>query len=161
VVTPDVAIYGGLPIYLFPDRSRELAVTCANFLGRASFHGSELHVPMTFYSEVTVLMGRIIAQGTVQLEAGKQALDSILGTTWEFHFPVAAEVLDFHHLLAFPDSSDADYLSVAAELGCTIITTDTGLIELAQTKNLGVEAVFVMNHVWSRQGALEDNPPPE
>jgi hypothetical protein len=96
----------------------------------------------------------------IQLEDGKLALDSILGTTWEFHFPVAAEVLGFRHMLDYPRSNEAEYLAVAAGIGCEIITTDTGLIELAQTKNLGVESVFVMNHVWSRQGALEDNPPP-
>jgi hypothetical protein len=52
VVTPDVALFGGLPIDLFPPEARVVAVACANFLGRASFHGSELHVPMVFYSEV-------------------------------------------------------------------------------------------------------------
>ena len=161
VVTPDVALFGGLPIDLFPPEAQGVAVACANFLGRASFHGSELHVPTVFYSEVIAQMGRAIREELIQLEDGKLALDSILGTTWEFHFPVAADVLGFLHLLGYTRSNEAEYLAVAAGIGCAIITTDPGLIELVQTEQLGVEAVLVTNHVWSRDGALEDNPPPE
>ena len=160
MVTADVALFGGLPIDLFAPQARGVAVACANFLGRASFHGSELHVPVIFYSEIIAQMGRAIHGGLIQLEDGKRALDSILGTTWEFHFPVAAEVLDFRHALEYPRSNEADYLAVAAGMACTIITTDAGLVELAQKKQIGVETLFVMNHVWSHRGALEDNPPP-
>ena len=159
MVTPDVALYGGLPLELFPPESRGLAVACATVLGRASFLGSELHVPTVFYSEVTALVSRVISQGLIELEAGKAALDSILSTTWEFHFLVVADVLEFHRALEYPYTSDAEYLAVAAELGCAIITSDARLIALAQTQNLGVEILFVTDHPWAQPGAVEDNPP--
>jgi hypothetical protein len=159
VVTPDVALYGGLSVALFPAEAQPLAVACANVLGRASFHGSELHVPVVFYSEITWLVSWAIAQNLIEFQEGQEALNQILGTTWEFHFPVAADVLGFYNVLGYPRTRHADYLAVAANLGCSILTADQQLIASSQAQGLSVDVVVITEHPWAKSGSLEDNPP--
>lgn len=152
-------MYGGLSVDLFPVETQPLAVTCANVLGRASFHGSELHVPVVFYSEITWLVSWAISQSLIEFQEGQEALNQILGTTWEFHFPVASDVLGFYNVLGYPRTRHADYLAVAADLGCSILTADQRLIAFSQTQNLKVDVVAITEHPWAQAGALEDNPP--
>jgi hypothetical protein len=138
-----------------------LCLACSNFLARAAYHGAELHVPSVFLSEIASLTYRdLVASGILPLEVGRAVLEAILGTHWEIHFPVWGDVFDIQHALKHVDSTgDAEFLSVASNLGCALISTNMMLLEEIQRSKVRVSTLLLTDHVWSQAGALEDHPP--
>jgi predicted nucleic acid-binding protein len=161
VTTPDVALHGGLPIEVFQSASHSMALDCANFLARATYHGAVLNVPMVFRSETMTPMALIIGQNMISHDGGLRALEAIFGTTWELHYPNESDVLEYHRQLEYVGNTDPEYLAVAASLGCTIVTTNVALFEAVQAHGVSIEIILVADHPWAVPGGLEDHPPSE
>jgi hypothetical protein len=161
VVDSDVAFYGGVPLEAVSPELHPLCFACSNFLARAAYHGAELHVPSVFLSEIASLTYRdLVASGILPLEVGQAVLEAILGTHWEIHFPVWGDVFNIQHALKHLDSTgDAEFLSVASNLGCAFISTNMMLLEEIRRSKVRVSTMLLTDHVWSQAGALEDHPP--
>jgi hypothetical protein len=161
VVDSDVAFYGGVPLEAVSPELHSLCIACATFLARAAYHGAELHVPSFFLSEVASITYRdLVASELVTLEGGQVILETILGTHWEIHFPVWGDVFNIQHSLKRMDGTgDAEFLSVASNLGCAFISTNMMLLEEIGRSKVQVSTMMLTDHVWSQEGALEDHPP--
>ena len=161
VVDSDVAFYGGVPLDAVSPELHQLCFACSNFLARAAYHGAELHVPSAFLSEVASLTYRdLVVSELVTLEGGKVILEAIFGTHWEIHFPVWNDVFDIQRALKHVDGTgDAEFLSVASNLGCAFISTNMMLLEEIGRSKIRVSTMLLTDHVWSQAGALEDYAP--
>jgi hypothetical protein len=149
VVDTDVAFYGGVLLEAVSPELHPLCLACSNFLARAAYHGAELHVPSVFLSEIASLTYRdLIASEILPLEVGREVLEAILGTYWEIHFPVWNDVFDIQHALnRKSNTGDAEFLSVAAGLGCAFISTNMVLLEEIGRSKVRVSTMMLTDHV--------------
>jgi predicted nucleic acid-binding protein len=161
VVDAGVAFYGGGEAELFPPTERALSVASSWFLTRAAHHGAQLHVPSVFYSEVSSLVAQdLISLGTIDLADGTNLLEAMLGTNWEMHIAVFADVLRIHQdLEPTGRTNDAEYLALSEMLKCTLITTDEGLRAKVLERSLGISMLLIDEHPWSQPGSPDDFPP--
>jgi predicted nucleic acid-binding protein len=159
IVTPDVSLFGGLPLEVFSDQSQTLALACASFLGRATYHRAILNVPMIFRSELLSLMARVAMKNLMSFEDVIVASGNIFATAWEFHLSTEIDVLDAHRALGYEWPSYADYLALAWTMNCPIITTDLDFADAIRDTGAAVEIFLVTDHPWALPGALEDDPP--
>ncbi len=161
IIDSSIALYGALPIEMFPDQEQNKVRAATAFLSRATFHGAELHVPVSFFSEIMNLVYQeFIQTQQLSLEEGQLLLDMIFSTTWEFHFPVFRTVFDIQHRLASrPTVTDAEFLSLAMDLGYPILTTDPELLLEVQKNIPEIATQLITEHIWASSGALEEFPP--
>jgi predicted nucleic acid-binding protein len=159
VITPDVAVFSGVPFEAMAKHAESVAVGCAALLGRATFHGAELNVPMIFRSDVIGLIAQLVARNVLDMQSAAAVAEDIFGTTWEFHWPTERDVLEGYRLLDFPMNTYAEYLAVALEKNSTIITADPAFVDAVNKSGSSVEIVFITDHPWARPGSLEDDPP--
>ncbi len=161
LVDSNVTFYGGAPSEALAAHVLPLAEASNAFLSRATFHGVELHVPSVFLSETATLVYReLVGSGVLNLDDGKRVLEAIITTAWDLHFPVFEDVFDFQHGLGRTDTTgDAEYLAVAAGLGCEFVTADPLLVEEVRRSGITASVVLVTEHPWGQPGALDDFPP--
>jgi predicted nucleic acid-binding protein len=163
VVDAGVAFYGGGDSALFAPEVQSLALASNRFLARAAFHGASLHVPSVFYSEVTALVSRdLIALGVTNLTDATILLEDILGTDWAMHIAVFGDVLRIQQSLGFlGNTNNAEYLALAEDLRCTLVTTDERLCVKVLESGLKVSVMLVTDHPWAQSGALDNDPSTE
>jgi hypothetical protein len=159
VITPDVAVFSGLPFEAIAGHAKTVALGCAALLGRATFHGAELNVPIIFRSDVVGLIAQLVARGVLDMDSAAAMAEDIFATTWEFHLPTERDMLESYKVLGFPMNTYAEYLTVAVERNCTIVTADQEFVESVKKSGSRVEIVYVTDHPWSQPGALENDPP--
>jgi hypothetical protein len=156
VVTPSIALYGSLPPDIFNTRQRPLALACHSFLARAAYHGALLHVPMLFYSQIIEAAYATYTQGFLDSENTKILARTILQTNWEYHIPSSDEIIQMQHTLTGNAlSGDAEYLCVAEQQACSVITTAAHPLLSSSQQDI----VQIQTHPWADLGALEDFPP--
>ena len=117
-------------------------------------------MPSVFYSEVTALVSRdLIAVGVTNLTDGTILLEDILGTDWAMHIVVFGDVLRVQQSLGFlGNTNNAEYLALAEDLSCTLVTTDERLC--VKVLESGLHSIMlVTDHPWALSGALDDFPP--
>ncbi len=153
VISPSVAVYGALPPEILTPEIQSQASACNAFLSRAAFHGAELHQPMVFYSEITLFAFQLQQQGFFDLPDCKALAQSVLSTSWEWHFPTTDDILDC--LFETQNLFDSEYLALAKQLGCPFICTNPDV----KTKHSLI--MPVQYHAWSSSGTLDAFPPTE
>jgi predicted nucleic acid-binding protein len=155
VVTPSVAVYGCLDLDAAIATEQNLVRACNAFLARATFHGATLYVPMAFYSQVAQVAFILHQQGNLIAADCLKLTEVILETNWDYRIPSSADILE----MLFQNQSvvleDADYLAVAHQFGCPIVTTPLHRLQTSAS----IQILEVQEHPWAKSGGLEDFPP--
>jgi predicted nucleic acid-binding protein len=160
VIDSDVAFYGSSDVSLFDTRLHGIASASVSFLARAAYHGAQLHVPSIFLSEVMQLVfENFVMTGAISLTDSKIVLNDILSPTWDIHFAVHEDVLEFQDKLRRSNTSEAEYLAVAFDVQCIFVTASRELLSDVQKLQIPVSIMHVTDHPWAQTGALEDFPP--
>ncbi len=158
VVTPSVALYGSLSPDLLVANEQSLIFASHAFLSRAAFHGAILHVPMLFYSQVIEAAFATYQEGYTSFEDCQALARAILESNWEYHIISSDDILTMQQQFKTPSvQGDAEYLAIAQELQCPIITTQAHPLEAVGN----LEVIQLETHVWASAGAIEDFPPNE
>jgi predicted nucleic acid-binding protein len=155
VVTPSVAFYGCLDLDTAIPTEQNLVRACNAFLARATFHGATLYVPMVFYSEVVQVAFTVYRQGSLTAEDCLHLTEVILETNWDYRIPSSSDILEMLFQNQSTVLSDADYLAVAQQFACPIITTPLHQLQTSAA----IQILEVQQHPWANSGGLEDFPP--
>jgi predicted nucleic acid-binding protein len=160
VIDSDVAFFGSSDQLLFDARVQDIASASLSFLARAAYHGARLHVPSIFLSEVMQLVfENFLVTGALDLADSKIVLNDLLSPSWDIHFAVHEDVLEFQDKLRRSNTSEAEYLAVAFDVQCVFVTASHDLIRDVQKLQIPVKTIHVTDHPWAQSGALEDFPP--
>jgi hypothetical protein len=155
VITPSVAFYSCLDLDGLVSREKSLIVACNAFLARATFHGATIYVPMIFYSQITQLAFEAFQSGDLSYSDAASIAKEILETNWDYRIPTTDDIFEMLQHTSQPSVGDGEYLAIAQQVGCPIITTIAHPFKTSSP----IPILEVQEHPWAKSGGLEDFPP--
>lgn len=153
VVDANVALLSVIPLVALDAVSKPSAIAAQQFLAQAKLENAVLHVPELFDSEIRNVIYRDgISKGVFTFDDGLALAREILAANWQRHVPNIELVYRLQQAMNRTKSTgDAEFLAVAQELACPLITADLALLSTVQNQKIAVHVVAVVDHPWGLQ----------
>lgn len=132
--------------------SEENARAAQLFLSRAQLENAVLHVPELFDSEIRNAIYRDgISKNIFSFDDGLTLARDILSANWQRHVPNIEFVYRLQQSMNRTKSTgDAEFLAVAQELNCPLITADSALLSTIKNQNIAISIFAVTEHPWGQ-----------
>ncbi len=152
VIDANVVLLSVIPISALDAVSQVNAKAAQQFLAQAKLENAVLHVPELFDSEVRNAIYRDgISKGVFTFEDGLTLAREILAANWQRHIPNIEFVYRVQQAMNRTKSTgDAEFLAVAQELDCPLITADSALINTVQNQKIAISVFAVTDHPWGQ-----------
>ncbi len=128
------------------------ALAAQQFLSRAQLENAVLHVPELFDSEIRNAIYRDgISKGVFTFDDGLALAREILAANWQRHIPNTELIYRLQQAMNRTKSTgDAEFLAVAQELNCPLITADSALVNTVQNQKISILVFAVTQHPWGQ-----------
>jgi predicted nucleic acid-binding protein len=152
VIDANVVLLSVIPVSALDAVSRVNAIAAQRFLVQANLENAVLHVPELFDSEVRNAIYRDgISKGVFTFDDGLTLAREILAANWQRHIPNTELVYRLQQAMNRTKSTgDAEFLAVAQELNCPLITADSALLSTIQNQKIAIQVLAVTEHLWGQ-----------
>ncbi len=153
VIDANIALLSVIPLSALDAVSQINAIAAQQFLARAKLESAVLHVPELFDSEIRNAIYRDgISKGVFSFDDGLALAREILAANWQHHVPNIESVYRLQQTMNRTKSTgDAEFLAIAQELDCPLITADSALISTVQNQKIAITVLAVTDHPWGQQ----------
>ncbi len=150
VIDANIVLLSFTPKSALKVGSEANAIAAQQFLSRAQLENAVLHVPELFDSEIRNVIYRDgISKSVFTFDDGLTLAREILAANWQRHIPNTELVYRLQQAMNRTKSTgDAEFLAVAQELDCPLITADSALISTVQNQKIPVQVFAVTQHPW-------------
>jgi predicted nucleic acid-binding protein len=152
VIDANVVLLSVIPTSALDAASQVNATAAQRFLVQANLENAVLHVPELFDSEIRNAIYRDgISKGIFTFDDGLALAREILAANWQRHIPNTELIYRLQQAMNRTKSTgDAEFLAVAQELNCPLITADSALVNTVQNQKISTLVFAVTQHPWGQ-----------